>query len=258
MNPRNPPPNRGGSRPPRHLCTRRPVSSEATGRQRGQERGSRKRKRRTEPQLPRRPPFPSVSSSSSSFFLLRFPAVVSGCFSGPGFGSRSGVLRAACRPPFERVQVSENRVCLRDCSGAVRRPVRPASHPSALPRSASAKPGPGSSGCSRRRPGFRFTTRFRPPVPLVCCSFRSWFVSRFVFSSFQFSSDSLASACSARFFCSVQSRSFPFVLPFRSVCLRFVRSELILCVLRPLTGDLLYISRVYYTLIPPKIKCIFS
>jgi len=46
-----------------------------------------------------------------------------------------------------------------------------------------------------RRPFFRFTTRGRPPVPLVYCSLRSWFVSFFgsiccsvQFSSVQFSS----------------------------------------------------------------------
>ena len=127
LNSRNPPPHRGARRPPRHPCTRRPVSSEAPGRRFRRGHGARVQKRRSGHQPRRRPPTSSASSSSSSSCLLRFPAVVpiaspARC-SVPGPASPGHLVR----PPFERVQVSENRDCLSVGSGAVRRPVRAAS-----------------------------------------------------------------------------------------------------------------------------------
>ena len=94
----------------------------------------------------------------------------------------------------------------------------------------------------RRRLSSRFTTRFRPPVPLVCCSFRSWFVSRssVLVPLVQFSSNHLV-------------RSLVHSVRFRSFSFRF---ELIsLCA--PVRVRVLYISRVYYTLKQAKTKCIF-
>ena len=173
------------------------------------------------------------------------------CFrSAPGFGSRAGLSGPLFRP-FDRVQVSENHafpeLAFRRRFRGIR-PFSPACRPSASPsprfRSASTQ---FRTAIRRRRLSSRFTTRFRPPVPLVCCSFRSWFVSqvRFIvpFNSACFSSVRLALFASARF-PSFQSR---FVILFLSSFSRVV----------PAHRRFIYISRVYYTLLGVIFKCIF-
>ena len=85
-----------------------------------------------------------------------------------------------------------------------------------------------------RRSGF--TTRFRPPVPLVCCSFRSWFVSRFRF---------------------VRSVRFQFVSISSCRLFRFVRFELIFLCCACSHAFYLIISRVYYTRDSINFKWIF-
>ena len=100
LSPWNPPRRRAclGARPParkrepRHLCTRRPSSSEAPGKCVRPGTGGRQWTRRPGASPRRRPPLPSVSSSSSFARLLRFPAVVCASFrSGVRFPAR--VLR---------------------------------------------------------------------------------------------------------------------------------------------------------------------
>ena len=80
-----------------------------------------------------------------------------------------------------------------------------------------------------RRPFSRFTTRFRPPVPLVCCSFRSWFVSpfRFQFSSVRFQLIRFVFVL-ASFSCSFSARflfvsAYPVLLVLNLFCVRLVR-----------------------------------
>ena len=213
LHPWNPPPERrtvrpgsprGILRPPRHIRTRRPVSSEAPGHGDAPKmRTCAKRHAGHEPR--RRSPFPSVSSSSSSFCLLRFPAVVPVASSAPGFGSRVRFSGPSFQRPFDRVQVSENRARPELCSGAACAAfvhpsgVRPPR--SALPGSAPAKSGPvrmagfPPSGVSGLPPGsgllFRsFAARFVHGLYLV--SFRFQF-------SFGFRSLSVQLACSVRF-----------------------------------------------------------
>ena len=126
LNPRNPPPRREGRRPPLRLCTRRPVSSEAPGLRVQRGHGARVRDRRAGHPPRRRSPSSSASSSSSSFLpSCGFPRSFSGRFSGPGFGSRTVFSGQPFRPPFERVQVSENRVRPEVHSGAASRTDRP-------------------------------------------------------------------------------------------------------------------------------------
>ena len=73
--------------PPRRFRSRRPVSGKAPGRDAVP--AQNRHARRHEGHSPRRhPPLPSVSSSSSSFCLLRFPAVVP--FASPVRGSVPG------------------------------------------------------------------------------------------------------------------------------------------------------------------------
>lgn len=199
-------------RPSRHPCTRRPVSSGAPGRHGGRMRdGHTPRRAGHTPR--RRSPFPSVSSSSSSFLSCGFPRLFR-LLSGPGFGSRTRVSEPPARL-FDQVQVSENHV---QPEVSFRRrvrgfgPIRPASISvaSARPRPAPAEFKPSSDDGVSRRPFFRATTRFRPPVPFVCCSFRSWFVSqvRLSFSSVQFVFVSPGlSFCSVYPSCSASARS---------------------------------------------------
>ena len=172
--------------------------------------------------------------------LPRSPAIVPvASVSVPGFGSRAGLSGPVFRP-FDQVQVSENRAFPELAfRGRFRgfRPFRPPSLPSAspsprfrsvptrLPVPPSASPSPRS--CSvpvQIRTAFRLcrlssrsTTRSRPPVPLVCCSFCSWFVSRsFVwfrsFSSAQFVSSFRSLIRPVRF------RSFQFRFELISLC----------------------------------------
>lgn len=96
-----------------------------------------------------------------------------------------------------------------------------------------------------RRPFSRSTTRSRPPVPFVCCSFRSWFVSpfRFVFSSARFQ---LVQFPFVQFvFRSVQLVRFCFVqFGFSSVSVRFQ----LVCVRICVHERFIYIfSRILYT-----------
>ena len=114
--------------------------------------------------------------------LLRFPAVVPFASSAPGFGSRSRFSGPPARQPFDQVQVSENHVrpelMFRRRVRGFRRSVRLRFRP---PPPCPAPAPPGSVQvrmAAFRRPFFRSTTRYRPPVPLVRCSFRSWFVSQ--------------------------------------------------------------------------------
>ncbi len=154
------------------------------------------------PGLPplRRPPFPSVSSSSSSFVSRGFPLVPVASVSVPVFGSRAGLSGPLFRP-FDRVQVSENRAApalsfrLRSrgyhAFSPARLSVRLAFASLMLGFNlvsglavrlavASLPLGPVQlrTAFRRRRLRSRSTSRSRPPVPLVCCLFRSWFVSR--------------------------------------------------------------------------------
>ena len=199
------------------------------------------------------------------FCLPRFPAG-SGCFCfRPGVRFPGRFLRAVVQP-FDRVQVSENRAIPNFRSGAALAAlVVQSGTPSvrlvfaSLPLGfslvsglavrlvfASLPLGPAQlrTAFRRRRLRSRSTTRSRPPVPLVCCSFRSWFVSRSFVWFRLFSSAHFVS-----FVRSVHFRSFPV----RFVC--FVLS-LILVFACSRTGLLLYF-RVYYTLSRAKTKCIF-
>ncbi len=212
MNPRNrnrirrrerslPPPQARDPRQPRRFPgTRRPVSSEAPGESGEAACGTQMQSRR--PGLPplRRPPFPSVSSSSSSFVSRGFPLVPVASVSVPVFGSRAGLSGPLFRP-FDRVQVSENRAAP-ELSFRLRSRGCRAFSPARLSVSlafaslmlgfnlvsglavrfafASLPFGPVQlqTAFRRRRLRSRSTSRSRPPVPLVCCLFRSWFVSR--------------------------------------------------------------------------------
>lgn len=102
LNPRNPPcvrtsrpaPHRGVLRPPRRPCTRRPVSSGATGGRGEPGPGKAPCRRQRHARRPglfpwRRSPFSSVSSSSSSFLSPAVSRGCSGCFPAPGFVLRS-------------------------------------------------------------------------------------------------------------------------------------------------------------------------
>ena len=185
------------------------------------------------------------------FAFLRFPAVVFRSLLRSGVRVPDRLLRAAFRPPFERVQVSENRVRPEVRSGAVCRPDRPVPSPSAPPA-----PLPQSSGSVRPAgPAAVRGSGLPPGSGLLFRSFAVRFVHGSYLSSFcvRFSSVrlfllQLVSASS----CSVRSCSFPFVLPFRSFLLVLfgfpVRFELVPLCLRPLTGDLfIYFPRILYT-----------
>ena len=114
-------------------------------------------------------------------------------------------------------------------------------------RQASAKLRSSSDVRDFRRPFFRFTTPVRPPVPLVCCSLRSWFVSFFgsICCSVQFSSVQFSSSCFVLFCpsCSTLLVSVHFSVS----SIRFVlSSSYALC---PLTGVLFILfSRILYTI----------
>ena len=204
LNPWTPPPVVRIRRPPRRFpCTRHPFSSEAPGR--GGVPARRGRRKRHPGHTPRHClPFPFVSSSSSSFCLLRFPAVVPFAYSAPGFGSRSRFSEPFARL-FDQVQVSENRFGLSLRSGAAPaafvRSGRPRIHsPPPCPAPAPAEFRSSSDGRISAVRDHRFTIRFRPPVPLVCCSFRSWFVSPVRFAQFSLlRSDCLVLFNSAQF-----------------------------------------------------------
>lgn len=222
MNPWNPPrrrtlrpaPPRGGLRPPRHLCTRRPVSSGATGRRDGDPVRRRRAQRRSGHAPRPRSPFPSVSSSSSSFVSCGFPRLFRLLLQS-GDRLPDLLLRAAFRQPFDRVQVSENLV---QPELAFRH--RPSGFRASRLASVRLRPAlPGSAPSS----GSVRTTGFQPsvfpayhPVP-ASCSARLLFVSfmvrisfRFVFSSVRFSFGS------ARFGLScARSRLLQFVFPSR-------------------------------------------
>ena len=154
------------------------------------------------------------------------------------------------------------------CAAVVRSVRHPFRFRSPPPCPASARARFRSNDRMFRRSGSRFTTRFRPPVPLVCCSFRSWFVSqvrlcsisvrfpfgfrstlvRFLFSrSVRFCSISVHSAWPCLH--PVRSSSVPFRFGL-SVCACFVFA---LCVH---VFNFIY-SRVYYTRKRPIFKCIF-
>lgn len=193
-------------RPPRRICSRRPVSSGATGR-RGNpaQDGHTSRSAGCTPRL--RSPFPSVSSSSSSFCLPRFPEVVPVAFFSPGFGSRACFSEPLARL-FDQVQVSENHVrpefVFRRRSRGFG-PIRPAFLPS------SALPPPAPAGFSSGTFGFRFAPSVFPvyqPVP-ASCSARLLFVSFMV-------------RISGLLCCSVQFSSVQFVL-FRVGSIRWVQ-----------------------------------
>ena len=178
----HPPPQARDPRQPRRFPgTRRPVSSEAAGR-RGGVPAQRKRTSRPPGHPPRRrSPFPSVSSSSSSFVSRGFPLVPVASVSVPVFGSRAGLSGPLFRP-FDRVQVSENRAAP-ELSFRLRSRGCHAFSPARLSvrlAFASLLLGPGQrrTASRHRRLRSRSTSRSRPPVLLVCCSFRSWFVSR--------------------------------------------------------------------------------
>ena len=118
-------------RPPRHPCTQRPVSSEAPGRCFSPARNGHMRRHAGHTSR-RRSPFPSVSSSSSSFLSPAVSRGCSGCFFSPGFGSRACFSEPLARP-FDRVQVSEKSYCpelaFRRRFAAFVRSVRPAFRP---------------------------------------------------------------------------------------------------------------------------------
>ena len=171
--------------------------------------------------------------------LLRFPAVVPVAVP-PGDRLPGPLLRRSVQPPSIKFKSKNHVQAELSFSAALRR----SSVPSGF-LSASALPSPGSRQARIkfgwpvfRRPFFRFTTRSWPPVPLVCCSFRSWSVSqvRFVFSSARFGlpcSVLFSSSCSSLLVSVRSSVSF--------VC--FVLSSFhALC---PLTGDLFYIILAY-------------
>ena len=246
------PPERSRGLPGRSPCTRRPVSSEAPGR--GGVPAQRGRTRKSAERQPRRSsPFPPVSSSSSSFCLLRFPAVFRSLLRLRGSVPEAASPNRLRGSSIEFKSVKNVSVCLNPVQAPLARlpSFRPASFPSvsALLRPASAEFSSSSDGRPSAVRGPRLTTRSRPPVPLVCCSFRSWFVSRFGlfvrFCSTLFVSVQLRPAPS----CSASSCPFPSVLPFVASVLYPVRFLSLFLVFCPLTGDLfIYFSRILYTI----------
>ena len=191
----------------------------------------RTRARRARTEKPRRASAPAPSAVFVRFqfvVIVLSPAVSRGRsvrFPGPVFGSRSGLSGPPFRPPFERVQVSENRV---KPEVSFRR------------RPSSGTPGPASVRPARlrsREAGFQFVRQVPPPsrcsgLPpgpgLLFRSFAVRFVHgsylKFVLYSFQFVLRSFQfvlrspSLCPS---CSLRSCSFPFILPFRSSCSSF-------------------------------------
>ena len=234
LNPRIPPvrrtpcpaPRCGVPCPPRRLCTRRPFSSGATGESGGPEPGRMPCRRQRQTRRPgsytwRRSPFSSVSSSSSSFLLLRFPAVVPvarllrGSCSGAAF---SGPSSNGPSFRFKSVEILFNLELSPKCRprGGVRsvrrsspvrlRPALPGSAPSSgsvrttgFPPSVFPVYHPGPASCSARLLFVWF---------MVCIPFR------FVFSSVRLSRFRshrpilFVSACSGSFFRLVCAVSF--------------------------------------------------
>lgn len=237
-----PAPPRGGLRPPMLLCTRRPVSSGATGR-RGGVRAWRKRTSRQPGHLPlRRSPFPSVSSSSSSSVSCGFPRLFRLLLQ-PGVRFPDLPLGAVFQQPFDRVQVSENHVrpelAFRRRVSGFRRSVRLRSVLPALP----ARLPPVQVQFGDRLSAVRFSG-LPPGVGLLFRSFAVRLVHGSYLVSFcvQFSSFCLVSFSRTVFFVSACSCSFS-----NLVCLS--RFELILRVVPAHRRFILYYSRVYYTLV---------
>ncbi len=244
-----PAPAYGGLRPPKHLCTRRPVSSEAAGRRDGV-RVKRKRTSRQPGHPPRRrSPFPSVSNSSSSSVSCGFPRLFRLLLqprgSSPGSASPNRLRGSSIG--FKSVKIMFG-LSLRSgaaCAAFVQT-VRLLSVRSAPARSAPCRVQVQFGRPVFRRPFFRFTTRRPPPVPFVCSS-GSWSVSRFVLCSVQFNSFvlfSLSSSFLFVLFSSVRSCSFRFVFSLVSL-FRFLSSFHALC---PLTGEFIILfPRILYT-----------
>ena len=153
--------------------------------------------------------------------LPRSPAIVPvASVSVPGFGSRAGLSGPVFRP-FDQVQVSENRafpeLAFRSRFRGFR-PFRPPSLPSASPSPRSCSvPVQIRTAFRLCRLSSRSTTRSRPPVPLVCCSFCSWFVSRSFVWFRSFSSAQLVSSFRSSIR-PVQFRSFQFRFELISLC----------------------------------------
>ena len=192
----------------------------------------------------------AVSVRFQFVVIVLSPAVSRGCsvcFFGSVFGFRSHFSEPLARL-FDRVQVSENHVRFELAFRCRTYGLRPAFSVRFRPaRPAPAKLRSSSDGRDFRRPFFRFTTPVRPPVPLVCCSLRSWFVSFFgsICCSVQFSSVQFSSSCFVLFCpsCSTLLVSVRFSVS----SIRFVlSSSYALC---PLTGVLFILfSRILYTI----------
>ena len=252
LNPWDPPPSARMRRPPRRFPgIRRPVSSEAPGRGGVPARHERGKPRSGRSPL-RRSPFPSASSSSSSFISCGFPRLFRLLLqlrgSAPGAAS-PGRLSDSPSIGFKSVKIMFG---LSSRSGAApAASVVPSGFvfrlPPPCPVPAPAEFGSSSDGrpSAVRDPGL-------PPGPgLLFRSFAVRFVHgsylRFVLLSVQFSSLQFRSSCLVRF------RSFSFV----SVSFRCFVFELIFACCARSQAILLYISRVYYTLLGVIFKCIF-
>ena len=109
--------------------------------------------------------FPLVPVASVSVPVFGSRAGFSGPLSGPSIGFKSVKIvqsRTFVQAPLSRLSwFSPARLSVRLVFASL--PLGPAQLRTAF---------------RRRRLRSRSTTRSRPPVPLVCCSFRSWFVSR--------------------------------------------------------------------------------
>lgn len=149
-------------------------------------------------------PAPSVDPVRFQFVVIvfvsrGFPLVPVASVSVPGFGSRAGLYGPLSGPSigFKSVKIVQSRTFVQaplsrlSWFSPARLSVRLAFASLPLGFSlvsglavrlafASLPLGPAQlrTAFRRRRLRSRSTTRSRPPVPLVCCSFRSWFVSR--------------------------------------------------------------------------------
>ena len=178
---------------PRHPCTRRRVSSEALGAS-GAPDAKKRKKPRTGHQPRRRPPLPFVSSSSSSLVSCGFPLSFL-CVLRSGVRFPKSLLRTALRSPS--IGFKTGKSCSPELAFRCRfrgvsfhstrcRPFRlpPRSVHVGLSSGFPASPSDRLTGFCRLRSSqvrrlfgsvrsFRFTTRSRPPVPLVRRSFCS-------------------------------------------------------------------------------------